>query len=233
MDKNVLVVDDNPADLLLAETVLESAGYTAITAESGKEALEALTQFQFSLIVIDMQMPEMSGLELLEKLMAKDETRDLPKLMLSASGAISDVKRAIDIGAHDYLTKPLDIMLFEEKLKMMGGSSADWKEFEIGEDYNPHMGILAGCQVKTLSEMSASIETNFPLREGSVTTILLKIPGWFDAGLVSARVNEVEKQESGYNVRVNFVGLKESAKAEIRKFCNKLYVDMKKKEEGS
>ena len=202
MNGNVLLVDDNPADLLLAETVLEAQGFTVISATSGANAIKIMAQFEFSLIIIDMQMPNMSGLQLLEKLMQNESTRDLPKLMLSASGGINGVKKAIDLGAHDYLTKPIDVMLLEEKLKVMGGESGDWKEFEIGPEYNPKMGLLAACDMKSLSELSATFETSFSLKEGSVATILLKMPGWFDAGLVNARVNKVSKEGSYFNVRV-------------------------------
>jgi signal transduction histidine kinase/CheY-like chemotaxis protein len=104
----ILVVEDNPVNARLIMTLLEQAGYEAITVENGREALEAVHQRQFSLVLMDIQMPEMDGLEATRRLRSDPQTQSLPVIAVTAHALIGDRDRCLAAGMNDYLTKPVD-----------------------------------------------------------------------------------------------------------------------------
>lgn len=104
----VLVVEDNPVNARLIMTLLEQAGYEAIAAENGREALEAVAKRPFSLVLMDIQMPEMDGLEATRRLRSDPRTQSLPVVAVTAHALIGDRERCLAAGMNDYLTKPVD-----------------------------------------------------------------------------------------------------------------------------
>lgn len=104
----VLVVDDDPAARRILSRYLKSRGYQAIEASSGPEALEIIAQQPIDLVVLDIKMPQMNGLEVLHLLRLKHSTGRLPVIMASAMDDRDGIVGAFDLGANDYITKPID-----------------------------------------------------------------------------------------------------------------------------
>jgi len=104
----ILVVDDEPANIFLLEGLLSELGYQVHTAMSGQEALQVLEKHLPDAILLDVMMPEMSGMEVLEVLQQKDETREIPILMVTAKAGPEDVEEALKKGAQDYIKKPIN-----------------------------------------------------------------------------------------------------------------------------
>jgi CheY-like chemotaxis protein len=104
----ILVVDDNPANAALISFLLESNGYDVRTAADADEAVALLAAFRPRLIMMDLQLPGMDGLELTRRLKADDETRDIVIVVLTAYAMKGDEQRARDAGCDDYITKPID-----------------------------------------------------------------------------------------------------------------------------
>ncbi len=102
----VLVVDDEPDIVTLVAYHLTRAGYQVSTAASGTDAVDSALQDLPSLIVLDLMLPGLSGFEVLERLRASDQTRDVAVLMLTARKEEPDRIRGLSLGADDYLTKP-------------------------------------------------------------------------------------------------------------------------------
>lgn len=103
MAQPILVVDDDPKIVSLVKTYLEREGFRVITANDGKAALHAFTEFQPSLIVLDLMLPELDGLAMLRIVRERSQ---VPILMLSARGSVADRVYGIHEGADDYLAKP-------------------------------------------------------------------------------------------------------------------------------
>ena len=99
----VLVVDDEPQILRVMRASLPIRGYEVLTASSGKEALDQLSKQVPDLVILDLAMPEMSGLEVCRRVR---EFSKVPIIILSAKGSESDKVAALDLGADDYVTKP-------------------------------------------------------------------------------------------------------------------------------
>src|ERR687883_866497 len=103
----ILVVDDTPRNIRLLEAMLAPRGYTVMGATSGREALLAIAAQPPDLVLLDVVMPGMDGVEVCRRLRADPATRLLPVVMVTA-GAAQDKVRAIEAGADDFLPKPID-----------------------------------------------------------------------------------------------------------------------------
>lgn len=105
--KTILIVDDSITIQRMLKHTLQQVGYTVLTASSGALALNQIARTPVDLTIIDLSMPDMDGLELLQRL-RNDETRgQLPVIMLTASGTNTDKSAAKNLGANAYLNKPV------------------------------------------------------------------------------------------------------------------------------
>jgi DNA-binding response OmpR family regulator len=104
--KAVLLVDDDPKNLKLLAVKLTQEGYRVITAQSGKEALEAISLEKPGLVLLDIMMPEMDGIETLKRIKALDS--NIPVAMVTAVWDEEEAKKALQAGAYEYITKPID-----------------------------------------------------------------------------------------------------------------------------
>jgi class 3 adenylate cyclase len=119
----LLVADDNKVNRLLLSRNLEVLGHRVAMAENGRVALEMLRRESFDLLLLDMEMPEMTGFEVLEQMVADLALRDLPVIVTSSLEGVAHVARCIELGADDYLPKPVNPVL----LKARVGSSLEKK----------------------------------------------------------------------------------------------------------
>jgi DNA-binding response OmpR family regulator len=102
----ILIVDDEPNVRLVFRTALESRGYALAEAEDGATALERLAAAPADLVLLDLQMPGIGGMEVLRRL--RDAGNDAPVVIVTAHGSIPDAVAAMKLGAIDFLTKPLN-----------------------------------------------------------------------------------------------------------------------------
>jgi class 3 adenylate cyclase/CheY-like chemotaxis protein len=105
---HLLVVDDNAENREMLSRRLRGHGFTIAVAESGPEALRLLEEIPFDLVLLDVVMPGMSGLDVLRDLRPRHAAADLPVIMATARDDSNDVVTALRLGANDYVTKPLD-----------------------------------------------------------------------------------------------------------------------------
>jgi CheY-like chemotaxis protein len=104
--KTIMVVDDNPDIITIVKTILEGKGYTVLSACSGSELLSLLKNSKPDLIILDIMMPEMDGLEVLTRLKGVTETASIPVILLTAKVQYEDVLGGYKLGADYYITKP-------------------------------------------------------------------------------------------------------------------------------
>ena len=104
----LLIVDDVPENRALLSRRFGRHGFRTIEAASGVQALNMLNEIPFALVLLDMMMPEMSGLEVLKKIRQQSDPMQLPVIMVTAKADGSDVAEALEAGANDYITKPVD-----------------------------------------------------------------------------------------------------------------------------
>jgi serine/threonine protein kinase len=109
MQHTLLVVDDSEMNRDMLRRRLERKGYRIITAENGEQALELVAREAIDLVLLDVMMPGLSGLDVLRILRKTPAGKDLPVIMATAKSESTDIVEALDAGANDYVVKPLDV----------------------------------------------------------------------------------------------------------------------------
>src|ERR1044071_941155 len=112
----LLVVDDNRVNRILLARGLEGDGHKVETAENGKQALDKLRTEDFDLVLLDIELPERNGYEVLETCLQGPELRDIPIIMTSSLDEIDSVVRLVELGAEDYLNKPVNPVLLRARV---------------------------------------------------------------------------------------------------------------------
>lgn len=112
----LLIVDDNKVNRLLLSRSVELLGHKAEVAENGKIAMEMLQDAAFDLLLLDIEMPEMDGFEVLEAIQNDPNLRDLPVIVTSSLEGLENVVRCIELGAQDYIPKPVNKTLLKARV---------------------------------------------------------------------------------------------------------------------
>src|SRR4030042_5626379 len=112
----ILIVDDEPFNVDYIEQELEDSDYDIISAGDGQEALDKVHSEAPDLVLLDIMMPIMDGFEVLSRLKANTETREIPVIVISASNDLKSVVRGIKLGAEDYLPKPFEPTLLTARI---------------------------------------------------------------------------------------------------------------------
>ena len=117
LPKTVLIVEDNELNMKLFRDLLQIHGYNTLEARTGPEALERLAEQRPDLILMDIQLPEFSGLEVTQKIKSNEELADIPVIAVTAFAMKGDEERIRQGGCEDYIAKPISVASFLEKVK--------------------------------------------------------------------------------------------------------------------
>jgi class 3 adenylate cyclase len=153
----LLVADDNKVNRLLMARSLELQGHRVTLAENGRAALDLLKREAFDLLLLDIEMPEMDGFQVLEQLKADLHLRDLPVIVTSSLESVANIVRCIELGAEDYLHKPVNPVLLKARLaaslekKRLRDQQKEWmRRFatrEVAQDLQQSGFALGGKRV--------------------------------------------------------------------------------------
>jgi putative two-component system response regulator len=151
--KTIMVVDDTPDNLKLLQEMLRTKGYRVLVFPNGKMALNAAAKSPPDLILLDINMPEMNGFEVCERLKADETLRDIPVLFISALAEAADKVKAFAVGGVDYVTKPFQFeevqARVETHLRLRG------LQHEL-EKHNLHLATLVKEKVAEISDSQQS-----------------------------------------------------------------------------
>jgi PleD family two-component response regulator len=115
--KKILIVDDSNTNVVLLEAILVSRGYNIQTAFNVNEAYNMLEKERPELILLDLLMPKVSGYQFLDQLKKNNETKDIPVIIVSAVTDAPNIKKTFEMGASDYIEKPVDIKVLLNKVE--------------------------------------------------------------------------------------------------------------------
>lgn len=140
---HILVVDDDPIATLAISQVLEEDGHTVSRASNGAEALDRLKHLQADLVVLDIVMPEMDGLEVCRRIRADPFMARLPVLFLTSKGRPQDIARGLDVGGDDFVTKPFATVELPARVRALlrrvaGGFLDPESEYLVAGDLQVH-----------------------------------------------------------------------------------------------
>lgn len=159
---HILVVDDNRMNRMTLQRSLEQQGHRVTTAEDGQQALEMLRERPYDVVLLDIIMPGMDGFQVLEVIKGTSELRFIPVIVISALDELDNAVRAIEMGAEDYLTKPINTVFLKARLD----SSLRRKKLrDLERDYLRQDAMLRQSEkLATLGRLSAGMahELNNP-----------------------------------------------------------------------
>jgi signal transduction histidine kinase len=166
----VLAVDDQREALRLLQIRLQNAGFDCVTAHDGPGALELLGKEPVDVIILDVMMPQMDGIEVCKRLKADERTKDIPVLFLTAKFEMEDKVRGLEVGGHDYLTKPVEqaelLARTKSALRVKQLQDQLKERIQLQQTINQlQQGMLTEHWQKTLGQLAASLahEINNPL----------------------------------------------------------------------
>lgn len=171
----ILVVEDEIDILELVSYNLEKAGYTVIRSKTGENGIQiARTQLP-DLIVLDLMLPGIDGLEVCQKLKSEPSTSSIPILMLTAKNEDNDIVAGLEAGADDYLPKP-----FSPKILLVRIKALLRRVKNLGKDVVPEIIQVHGITIDTVRHVVTmdGEEVNLSATEFAILTHLAKNPGW-------------------------------------------------------
>lgn len=155
MKPKILVVDDEPDALDLIQYNLKAAGYDVVTAEDGEEALKKARSSPPALVILDVMLPEVDGLEVCKALRREPATATVPIIMLTAKAAEIDRVLGLELGADDYVTKPFSprelVLRVKSLLRRRTPAEPETEKLEFGDlqiDIPQHEVLVGGKPVE-------------------------------------------------------------------------------------
>jgi DNA-binding response OmpR family regulator len=132
MQKRVLVVDDNPETVDLLKEALEKTGFAVSCASNGAECIKAVDNEQIDLVILDVYMPVLNGVDTLQMLRHMPSTKEVPAIILSGGGDYEDVRAGWAAGAEMYLTKPVKVGAVIAAVRWMLGTREEGEPIPSG-----------------------------------------------------------------------------------------------------
>jgi len=170
--RTVLVVDDEPKILEVVASYLSSRGFRALTAETGKEALEAFDRENVALVVLDLMLPDMPGEEVCRRLR---NTSRVPVIMLTAKSDEASLLTGLGIGADDYVTKPFSLKALAARVEaVLRRSEGDVKPLSVRQSFRG--GDLMVDFEKNLVR-KAGRDVSLTPSEMKILSALIRVPG--------------------------------------------------------
>lgn len=115
--KRVLIIEDNDLNLKLFKDLLEAHGYQTIETKDGAKALDLIIEANPNLVLLDIQLPNVSGIDIIKQIRGNEKTKEIPVIAVTAFAMHDDEERIIDAGCQAYVSKPISIISFVELIQ--------------------------------------------------------------------------------------------------------------------
>ena len=208
--EKILVVDDEEDILELVRYNLAREGYQVAGTLSGEEALRKARADGYDLIILDLMLPGIDGLEVTKKLKADEKTRDIPIVMLTAKGEEADIVTGLELGADDYITKPFSPRILIARVRTALRRQAGRPEDETTMIHIHDLEIHPGRR----SVVANGTQVDLTYTEFQVLYILARRPGWvFTRGQIVDAVRGDDYPVTDRSVDVQIVGLRKKLDA--------------------
>ena len=203
--ERILVVDDEEDILELVRYNLAREGYHITGALSGEEALKKARTEAFDLIVLDLMLPGIDGLEVTRKLKANEKTQNIPIVMLTAKGEETDIVTGLELGADDYITKPFSPRVLIARVR------AALRRKNVKTEEDSAVVLIHGLEIHPgrRSVLAEGKPVDLTYSEFQVLYILARRPGWvFTRGQIVDAVRGNDYPVTDRSVDVQIVGLR-------------------------
>jgi two-component system phosphate regulon response regulator PhoB len=171
----ILVVEDNPDILELVAYNLEAQGYEVVRAMTGENGLSQAARAEPDLVILDVMLPGINGLDVCRKLKQQESTRSLPVILLTAKSEDTDIISGLELGADDYITKPFSPKVLIARVRALLR--------RIGEEKVPDAGLILQVHGITMDTVRHEVlvegeEVSVSATEFAILKHLMTNPGW-------------------------------------------------------
>ena len=179
----ILIIDDDPLNSELMDKILSKIHHEITTANNAKDALKEIRSSKFDLVLLDIIMPDVNGIELLQKIKKNNDYYETPIIMLSALDDLNSIVDCINLGAADYITKPIDKVLLQARIN----NCLERKEYrdkekkylnKIKEEEKKNNDLLLNIMPASIAERLKSGESNIADRFSNVSVLFADISGF-------------------------------------------------------
>src|ERR1035437_4737122 len=181
----ILIVDDTPVNLKLTRILLVNEGYTVLTAASAEEALELLRSYHPRLILADIQLPGMDGLEMTRLIKKDKRTRDIAVVALTAFAMKGDEQKAVEAGCDGYITKPIDTRSLGARIR----EHLNRRNESLGKPTASQSAVVKGDASLPAAEMLALRRRFLSEGQEAARQMLLDLDGQFSANDAAKKVH--------------------------------------------
>ena len=237
MRGQILMIDDNPLDLKVAGLTLERIGYSCHGFTEPHAALVWLNDYTPQIILLDLQLANgATGFQMIKDFRRSPQTAKTPIVIISGKNDIADVRKAIKLGANDYIVKPLDALVIQEKMLKIGNSGPEsFSGVDVPDHFEQAVFIRTPFRLLAVSEFGLRLAASTPIKPGTNMEL-----GGFDQELfgfdqVMARCLSCDSstEHNGFVVQFTFIGISERHRQTLRKACRYFYVMRRGPEEGT
>jgi DNA-binding response OmpR family regulator len=208
--ESILIVDDEEDIIELITFTLKNEGYTIWTAGDGETAIKTARQSSPNLIVLDLMLPGMDGLEVTRYLKSHDATRDIPIVMVTAKGEESDIITGLELGANDYISKPFSPRVLAARIRAILRRRRN--ESETAVQKISRQGDLLIDQTRHLVTLDG-IPLDLTLSEFELLSFLARKKGWvFTRGQIMDAIHGENYAVTERSIDVIIVGLRKKLK---------------------
>lgn len=216
--QRVLIVDDNLSDTLIMRTIASAQGHLVLTANNGHDGFDLAFEKKPAIMLIDLEMEMLSGYDLIRRLRANSNTKNVKIIVVSGRRERRDIVRALSSGADDYVVKPIhpDILIFKMN-RLLDPNLPEQKR----ETQRKMKGRTLNFTIESVSESGLLVEssTSLPVasRQSLQADLLRDI---FPQG-VTVEVRECLLIEGKYKIRLEFVELSETEQVRLKQYVSK------------
>ncbi len=208
--ETILIVDDEEDIIELIQYNLKNEGYSILTADAGEQAIKIAKQARPDLIVLDLMLPGMDGLEVTRYLRSNDQTRDLPIVILTAKGEESDIITGLELGANDYISKPFSPKVLTARIRAILRRRR--KESETESEKIKQEGDLIIDRTRHLVTLEGNA-LDLTLSEFELLSFLANKKGWvFTRGQIVDAIRGENYAVTERSIDVVIVGLRKKLK---------------------
>jgi len=215
----ILLVDDDEDILKLSHRLLSQRHHDVVVAKNGSQALEFLDKFSFDMVILDANMPQMSGFEVLIKIKNNQKWKDLTVALLTGRKTRNDVQRALRLGVDDYIVKPIDPIIFLEKVEALLNKKGPTKWPEVDLTLQKIQAkIELDIQILSVSELGLTLSMNYQPENGAAFQINSPLFSELQLDSPMIKVISVAPTQNPHEwiVKTHFVGVKDQFLQQIR-----------------
>jgi CheY-like chemotaxis protein len=217
----ILLVDDDDDILKLAHRLLDKNNHEVVSVKNGIQALDFLEKFSFDMVILDANMPQMSGFEVLIKIRNHPQWKNLTVALLTGRKTKNDVQRAARLGVDDYIVKPIDPIIFLEKVDalLQKKEPTKWPQVDLPQQEPQSQGkIELSLKIVSVSELGLTLLSSSCPHEGDVFQVSgpLFTELQIEAPLVKVISVAPTNRPNEWTIKTHFFGVKDQFLQQVR-----------------